>query len=106
MIAMSSNDGPVSWGTTLDEIKNRFRSSPGRCPSTNNGGRLEVVDPWSAESSASCAKGGEADIDLAIQAARRAFRSCKWRGCTGDRRATYLLKPPRSSKGAPMSWPW
>jgi betaine-aldehyde dehydrogenase len=49
---------------------------------------LPVIDPATEEQIASVAAGGKQDVDLAVKAARAAFK--KWRKTSGAERAVYL----------------
>ena len=52
--------------------------------------RDDVEDPSTGEDFATCAKGGAADAERAIRAARRAFDEGPWRGTSGVERADLL----------------
>lgn len=57
-----------------------------------SGETFEVVDPASEQVIAHAASGGEADIDAAVQAARKAFEAGPWSTLTPAQRARLLLK--------------
>ena len=60
----------------------------GRWCRAANGARLPVVNPSTEEVLAEIDAGSAADVDLAVRAAARAFRS--WRSTSGAERAQYL----------------
>jgi len=64
----------------------------GRWQAALNGETFEVVDPANEQVFARAAAGGEADIDVAVKAARRAFESPPWASMTPAQRARLLLK--------------
>jgi acyl-CoA reductase-like NAD-dependent aldehyde dehydrogenase len=64
----------------------------GRWQAAQSGETFEVVDPASERVFAHAASGGEADIDAAVQAARKAFESAPWATMTPAQRARLLLK--------------
>src|SRR3954463_13388716 len=75
-----------------------FTSAPrelfigGHWQTARSGETFEVIDPASERVFAHAASGGEADIDAAVQAARRAFESGAWVSMTPAQRARLLLK--------------
>ncbi|OPC81311.1 betaine-aldehyde dehydrogenase [Embleya scabrispora] len=58
-----------------------------------DGGRLKTVNPATEEVLAEIAVGGEADVDRAVKAARKAFKS--WSALPGAQRAKYLFRIAR-----------
>ncbi|MGC0422617.1 aldehyde dehydrogenase family protein [Embleya sp. AB8] len=58
-----------------------------------DGGRLKTVNPATEEVLAEIAVGGEADVDRAVKAARKAFKS--WSALPGAERAKYLFRIAR-----------
>jgi betaine-aldehyde dehydrogenase len=55
-----------------------------------SGERLEVIDPATEETIATCPRAGVADAEVAVAAARQAFDSGPWGAATGTERATVL----------------
>jgi aldehyde dehydrogenase (NAD+) len=71
----------------------RFRHwIDGKACEAANGGWLESVDPARGEPWALVPDGRAADVDRAVQAARRAFRDGPWRGLTAAERARLLRR--------------
>ena len=71
----------------------RFRNwIDGKEAAAANGGWLESVDPSRGEVWAVVPDGRAADIDRAVQAARRAFREGPWRSLTASERARLLRR--------------
>src|SRR5688572_11974490 len=64
----------------------------GRWSAAQSGETFEVVDPASERVFAHAAAGGEADIDAAVKAARKAFESGPWSTMTPAQRARLLLR--------------
>ncbi|HET8700029.1 MAG TPA: aldehyde dehydrogenase family protein, partial [Gammaproteobacteria bacterium] len=64
----------------------------GRFRAASSGETFDVVDPASAQVFARAAAGGAADVDAAVQAARRAFESGPWPAMKPAQRARLLLK--------------
>jgi acyl-CoA reductase-like NAD-dependent aldehyde dehydrogenase len=64
----------------------------GRFRAASSGETFDVVDPANAQVFAHAAAGGAADVDAAVQAARRAFESGPWPATTPAQRARLLLK--------------
>jgi phenylacetaldehyde dehydrogenase len=64
----------------------------GRWQPAQSGETFEVVDPANARVFAHAAAGGEADIDVAVQSARKAFESGPWSTMTPGQRARLLLR--------------
>jgi acyl-CoA reductase-like NAD-dependent aldehyde dehydrogenase len=64
----------------------------GRWQAALSGETFEVVDPSNARVFARAASGGEADIDIAVKAARKAFESPPWSSMPPAQRARLLLK--------------
>ncbi|MGH7542999.1 MAG: aldehyde dehydrogenase family protein, partial [Gemmatimonadota bacterium] len=60
-----------------------------------SGKTFEVVNPARAELLTEVAEGDRADVDRAVQAARRAFESDEWRRMTPRKRARVLLQIAR-----------
>ncbi|MFE5333250.1 aldehyde dehydrogenase family protein [Embleya sp. NPDC056575] len=58
-----------------------------------DGGRLKTVNPATEEVLAEIAVGGDADVDRAVKAARKAFKS--WSALPGAQRAKYLFRIAR-----------
>src|SRR5690606_20521146 len=71
-------------GELISETTRRFLAQPkrmligGEGVDAVGGGRLEVIDPASAQVFASVPAGEEADIDRAVAAARKAFEQGEW----------------------------
>src|SRR5450759_3332776 len=57
-----------------------------------SGETFDVINPATNEKLATVAKGGRADVDSVVQAARSAFEGGKWIRMGGSRRASILLK--------------
>lgn len=57
-----------------------------------DGGTLDVINPATEEVIRTLAIGTEKDVDLAVQAARRAFDQDGWPQTTGRQRAVYLRR--------------
>jgi len=64
----------------------------GKWRAAQSGETFEVIDPASATVFAHAAAGDASDIDIAVQAARRAFESPPWSAMTPAQRARLLLK--------------
>lgn len=64
----------------------------GRWQAAKSGATFDVVDPANAQVFAKAASGDAADIDAAVQAARKAFESGPWAAMTPAQRARLLLK--------------
>lgn len=64
----------------------------GRWQAAKSGATFDVVDPANAQVFAKAASGDAADIDIAVQAARKAFESGPWASMTPAQRARLLLK--------------
>ncbi len=64
----------------------------GRWQAAQSGETFAVVDPASERVFARAASGGEADIDAAVQAARRAFEAGPWPSMTPAQRARLLFR--------------
>jgi phenylacetaldehyde dehydrogenase len=64
----------------------------GRWQAAQSGETFDVVDPANERVFARAASGGEADIDVAVKAARKAFESPPWSAMTPAQRARLLLK--------------
>ncbi len=79
--------GPVlAW---LDSHGRRFQLFiDGRWVEPAEGGHFETLNPATAKPLATMALGGQADVDAAVAAARRAFET--WRATPGHVRARYL----------------
>ncbi|MET7304402.1 aldehyde dehydrogenase family protein [Embleya sp. NPDC005575] len=65
----------------------------GKFTDAADGGRLKTVNPATEEVLAEIAVGGEADVDRAVKAARKAFKS--WSALPGAERAKYLFRIAR-----------
>ncbi len=57
-----------------------------------SGERFDTINPATGEVLASVARGGKADMDLAVKAARRAFENPEWRKMNAMDRTKLLLK--------------
>ena len=57
-----------------------------------NGGSFATIDPASETVIAQVAAADQADVDLAVQAARRAFDEGEWPALSGKARASYLRR--------------
>ena len=64
----------------------------GRWVDPADGGRIEVVSPHTEEIAATVAEAREADMDLAVAAARRAFDDGPWPRMSPHERGQYLAK--------------
>ena len=64
----------------------------GKQEAAAKGGCLESVDPSRDTTWALVPDGREADVDLAVQAARRAYRDGPWRGLSAAERARLLRR--------------
>jgi acyl-CoA reductase-like NAD-dependent aldehyde dehydrogenase len=64
----------------------------GRWTEARSGERLEVIDPATGLAVANVAAAGAADVDAAVNAARRAHESGIWRRLPGERRARVLWR--------------
>lgn len=64
----------------------------GKWVDAKSGKTFETRNPATDEVLASVAEGGKEDIDLAVQAARRAFEEGKWRKMTAAQRSRLLYK--------------
>ena len=53
---------------------------------------FESINPYTAQPWALIPRGGSADVDLAVAAARKAFYSKEWRGLTASARGALLRK--------------
>jgi len=65
----------------------------GKFADAADGGRIATVDPATEEVLSEVAVGGEADVDRAVKAARKAFKS--WSALPGAERAKYLFRIAR-----------
>ncbi len=84
--APESADQVIEW---LTAHQNRFEHFIGGEWSSSSGAeRIESVNPAFGEGLASVAQGTEVDVDLAVRAARGAFKS--WNSLSGHARARYL----------------
>ncbi|WP_436773445.1 aldehyde dehydrogenase family protein [Yinghuangia sp. YIM S09857] len=79
----SAVDIAASYGLFID----------GKFSEAADGGVLKTVNPATEEVLAEVAVGGEADVDRAVKAARKAFRS--WSALPGAERAKYLFRIAR-----------
>lgn len=79
----SAVDIAASYGLFID----------GKFTEAADGGVLKTVNPATEEVLAEVAIGGEADVDRAVKAARKAFRS--WSALPGSERAKYLFRIAR-----------
>lgn len=83
--------------SALDRLRRELRGRPpallidGRWQSSASGATLQVDDPATGQPIATIAAGDEADIDLAVAAARRAFREGPWPRMPAWKRANLLL---------------
>jgi len=81
---------------TLPEVKKFLQSSPvnmrigGQWTAAANGKTIEVRDPGEGAVIAHVPDGGAADIDLAVRAAREAFRKSGWAEMPANDRAVLL----------------
>jgi acyl-CoA reductase-like NAD-dependent aldehyde dehydrogenase len=81
---------------TLPEVKKFLQSSPlkmcigGQWTAAANGATIEVRDPGEGAVIAHVPDGGAADIDLAVRAAREAFRRSRWAEMPANDRAVLL----------------
>ena len=85
------SDAARTWAASFT-AKPRELFIGGRWQAAQSGETFEVVDPATARPFAHAALGGAADIDLAVQAARKAFESGAWATMTPSQRARLLLK--------------
>ena len=92
-------DAPASAdpGAALRQLRGELRDRPpavlvdGRWQPAASGATLEVDDPATGQPIATIAACDEADIDLAVAAARRAFREGPWPRMPAWQRAALLL---------------
>jgi phenylacetaldehyde dehydrogenase len=81
-----------------DEIISKLASAPrkmligGRWTEAASGKTFSTVDPATGKSIAEVAEGDKADIDLAVQAARKAFESGPWHNMTPSDRGRAMWK--------------
>ncbi|WP_150293227.1 aldehyde dehydrogenase family protein [Sphingobium estronivorans] len=64
----------------------------GKCVAAESGEDFEVIDPASGRPIAVAARGGAADIDKAVRAARTAFEAAAWRDLSAGSRAQLLWR--------------
>src|SRR5262245_64812133 len=77
----------------MRRLMDRYRNwIDGKACEAANGGWLESVDPARGEVWALVPDGRAADVDRAVQAARRAFRDGPWRGLGAAERARLLRR--------------
>jgi aldehyde dehydrogenase (NAD+) len=85
-VAPEANDHVLAW---LERHEGRFAHFiNGRFVPPADGGYFGVVNPARGNRLADCAQGGKADVDAAVAAARRAFKS--WSALPGHVRARHL----------------
>jgi aldehyde dehydrogenase (NAD+) len=83
---------------TVLPIRDELRVRPGRLfidgrwVDADAGGRLDQIHPASGETTTTVARGGAAEIDRAVRAARRAFDDGPWPGLAANERRRLLLK--------------
>jgi aldehyde dehydrogenase (NAD+) len=84
--APEANDQVAAW---LSDRGGRFKHFiAGRVVAPREGEYFEVIDPSQEKTIAACAQGGASDVDAAVAAARKAFKS--WAALPGSTRARYL----------------
>src|SRR3954451_2010672 len=84
--ALAERDGaPHRFGLQRHYIDGEFRASIA-------GGTFETIDPTTNAVLASVADGRQADIDAAVQAARRAFDDGAWSRAKAEHRAAVLRR--------------
>ncbi|HEX3822793.1 MAG TPA: aldehyde dehydrogenase family protein [Candidatus Sulfotelmatobacter sp.] len=82
-------EDPKEAGLWLDRHTRKFSHFiGGECQAPSAGEYFDTVDPSTGDKLASIALGSPADVDAAVQAARKA--SEEWRALSGHRRARYL----------------
>src|SRR5687767_12225694 len=85
-IAPEANDHVVAW---LDKHERRFgHFIGGKFVPPADGRYFATLDPARGSRLAECAQGGPDDVNAAVAAARKAFKS--WSALSGDARARYL----------------
>ncbi len=85
-VAPEASDRVVAW---LEKHDRRFQHFiGGKFVAPAEGGSFAVLNPATGETIAECAEGGAADVDAAVAAARKAFKS--WSKLSGDARARHL----------------
>jgi gamma-glutamyl-gamma-aminobutyraldehyde dehydrogenase len=75
------NHRRADWHALAGNLKGRFETRhfvDGKLVDSIDGGRMETVNPATGETLAAVAAGNDKDIDRAVQAAERAFRSGAW----------------------------
>ncbi len=88
----------ASFSPRVDTLRAAFLSHPhqlligGRWVPAASGETLTVLDPASGAALAQVAAGGAADIDQAVQAARRAFESGPWPSMSHAERGRLMLR--------------
>ena len=90
-VAPEANDHVLGW---LERHEGRFAHFiNGRFVPPADGGYFGVVNPARGNRLADCAQGGKADVDAAVAAARKAFKS--WSALPGHARARHLYSIAR-----------
>ena len=84
-----SGDGAVAAPEGVFDAKHLI---DGEWKDSRNGDVFERMAPANGSLVSRCAMGGEADVEAAIIAARRAFDDGRWSDISGKDRATYLNK--------------
>ncbi len=84
-----SGDGTVAMPDGVFVAKHLI---DGQWKDSQNGEAFERMAPSNGSLVSRCAMGGEADVEAAIAAARRAFDDGRWSDISGKDRATYLNK--------------
>jgi acyl-CoA reductase-like NAD-dependent aldehyde dehydrogenase len=81
----------------LPEVTKYLESGPklmidGRATDADSGKTFEAIDPSTGKAVAEVPRGGPADIDEAVAAARRAFEDKRWRGLKPGKQGEILAK--------------
>jgi acyl-CoA reductase-like NAD-dependent aldehyde dehydrogenase len=70
-----------------------------------SGERAESVNPYTNQAWATVPVGGEADVDLAVKAAREAFEEGPWSRMSQSERGRLLLRLAQLIEKTSMNWP-
>ncbi len=82
----------------LDALRSGFLSRPhrllidGKWVPAQSGETLTVLDPSTGQTLAEVAAAGKADVDIAVQAARKAFQSGRWPSLTHSERGKLISR--------------
>src|SRR6187551_3406209 len=95
------SEKPVTGTSAMERaerLKAALRAAPrrllidGKAVASHSGETFETVNPATGEVLARVARGGAADIDQAVAAARRAFEHRAWRRMSANDRTKLLLR--------------